>query len=105
MTGPRLQVKSVIFFCKTITQVSGAFNDLWSYDLTTGLWTWLSGDKIVNQAGSYGMAGVPAVENVIASRLSHSMVLDGISIAIFVFGGYASRPIGNQSCAIHYSGF
>jgi hypothetical protein len=31
----------------------GLLNDLWKYDISSGQWTWVSGSKVVNQAGVY----------------------------------------------------
>src|SRR5579872_4974052 len=38
-------------------------NDLWKYDITTNLWTWVSGDSAVTITGVYGTMGVMAVGN------------------------------------------
>ena len=35
-------------------------NDLWRYDLATGMWTWMSGSDMAVQAGIYGTQGIPA---------------------------------------------
>ena len=39
------------------------FNDLWSYNPTTGLWTWVGGSKCPNAAGVYGTQGTAAPTN------------------------------------------
>lgn len=31
----------------------GRLNDLWKYSVATGLWTWVSGSDVINQAGVY----------------------------------------------------
>lgn len=31
----------------------GLLNDLWKYNISSGQWTWVSGSKVVNQAGVY----------------------------------------------------
>jgi N-acetylneuraminic acid mutarotase len=46
----------------------GLLNDLWKYDPTTNLWTWMSGANINNQNGTYGTLGAPAAGNVPGSR-------------------------------------
>ena len=38
----------------------GRLNDLWKYDTSTGLWTWVSGDSTVDNVGVYGTQGVAA---------------------------------------------
>ena len=47
---------------------NGYYNDLWKYNITTGLWTWVSGSKEVNQPGIYGTKGVADVNNVPGAR-------------------------------------
>src|ERR1044071_1490751 len=39
-------------------------NDLWKYNISSNMWTWMSGDSIVNSSGHYGIKGVPSVSNV-----------------------------------------
>jgi len=47
----------------------GNLNDLWRYDPTTNLWTWMSGANINDQNGTYGTLGIVAPGNVPGSRL------------------------------------
>ena len=72
-------------------------NDLWMYNLTSGLWTWLSGRNTANQAGSYGSQGVATVGNEPGSRWQHAMVLDSAGRVVYVLGGdgYAASGSGN----------
>ena len=62
-------------------------NDMWIFNLTTELWTWLAGSKLTNQPGRYGSLRVPATSNMPGSRRSHSMVIEETGRVIFVFGG------------------
>jgi N-acetylneuraminic acid mutarotase len=48
---------------KDKNSTSGRFNDLWSYNPTTGEWTWMTGSDIVNQSGSYGTLGTGNATN------------------------------------------
>ena len=32
-------------------------NDLWRYDIATGMWTWMNGANTVEQVGTYGTPG------------------------------------------------
>jgi hypothetical protein len=34
-------------------------NDLWKYDPLTNQWTWMNGNGVVNDLGSYGIKGIP----------------------------------------------
>jgi putative metal-binding protein/galactose oxidase-like protein len=46
----------------------GWMNDIWKFDLTTNLWTWMHGDDVPYQYGVYGTQGVPAASNKVGSR-------------------------------------
>lgn len=52
------------------TFTSWILNDLWKYMPSTGLWTWISGDSVGNQAGVYGTKGIPSSVTVPAVRTS-----------------------------------
>lgn len=45
------------------------FNDLWRYEIATGLWTWVSGDNTPNQNGVYGTMTVAAPANKPGARM------------------------------------
>ncbi len=38
-------------------------NDLWKYDISNNMWTWISGANTANQPGVYGTQGVPSALN------------------------------------------
>jgi hypothetical protein len=38
------------------------FNDLWVFNITTNVWTWVSGNNTVNVHGKYGTKGFPIVD-------------------------------------------
>jgi N-acetylneuraminic acid mutarotase len=61
-------------------------NDLWSYNPTTGLWTWISGSATPNAAGMYGTQGAAAAGNVPGARMAGSAWLDA-SGNVWLFGG------------------
>ena len=46
----------------------GWLNDLWKFDLTTNLWTWMHGDDAPYQYGNYGTRELPAPTNKEGSR-------------------------------------
>jgi hypothetical protein len=62
------------------------FNDLWSYNPTTGLWTWVGGSNTPNAPGVYGTQGTAAAGNVPGARMGGSSWLDG-SGNVWLFGG------------------
>lgn len=46
----------------------GLLNDLWKYNPTTKIWTWVNGSKVVNQSGVYGTLGSGASNNTPGAR-------------------------------------
>jgi N-acetylneuraminic acid mutarotase len=48
----------------------GAFNDLWSFDISTNNWTWLKGSNTVNPAANFGTIGVSSSTNVPAAKVN-----------------------------------
>jgi N-acetylneuraminic acid mutarotase len=62
------------------------FNDLWKFDPTTNLWTWVSGSSTGNQLGVYGSQGIPAATNVPGAR-SGSVSWTDSSGDFWLFGG------------------
>ena len=48
----------------------GRLNDLWKFDISTQLWTWVVGSNTVDQPGVYGTKGVPSPTNVPGARSS-----------------------------------
>jgi Galactose oxidase, central domain len=69
------------------------FDDLWSYNPTTALWTWVSGSSTPNAAGVYGTQGTAAAGNLPAARMGGSEWLDA-SGNVWLFGGLGLSPGG-----------
>ncbi len=46
----------------------GSWNDMWEYNVSTGIWTWVSGTNLVGNAGTYGSVGLGSVNNVPPAR-------------------------------------
>jgi Kelch motif/Galactose oxidase, central domain len=69
------------------------FNDLWSYNPTTGLWTWVDGSNMPNAAGVYGTQGSAAAANVPGARMGGSAWLDS-SGNVWLFGGLGLGTTG-----------
>jgi N-acetylneuraminic acid mutarotase len=63
-------------------------NDVWMYNLGTGLWTWVSGANtdVTTPPGVYGTQGVAAPGNVPAARGQAAAWIDA-SGHIWIFGG------------------
>lgn len=75
--------------------VSELFNDLWSYDPTTKLWTWVSGASSPNAAGSYGTEGTAATTNVPGSRTAAMGWVDSAG-NLWLMGGSGTDQGGSS---------
>jgi N-acetylneuraminic acid mutarotase len=77
--------------------IGGLLNDLWSYDIATNQWTWVSGSNTPNAAGTYGAQGVAAVGNVPGARLAPvSWRDDSGHLLLFGGNGIDSSGSGND---------
>jgi hypothetical protein len=65
----------------------GDLNDLWEYNLGSGVWTWISGSPSTVAAGSYGTKGVAATGNTPGAREQAAGWLDS-SGNFWLFGGF-----------------
>jgi len=68
----------------------GYLNDLWKYEPSSGLWTWVSGSNVINQTGVYGTKGVPDPNNIPGARIGAISWIDS-SGNLWLFGGNESR--------------
>lgn len=64
----------------------GFLNDLWKYDPSTFVWTWLSGSSEESRPGDYGTQGAVALTNVPGARNS-GLIWVG-SEGVWLFGGH-----------------
>ncbi|MGB0431625.1 MAG: choice-of-anchor D domain-containing protein, partial [Bacteroidia bacterium] len=63
----------------------GRLNDLWKWD--GSVWTWVSGNDVINTKSVHGTTGVAASSNIIGATESPSSWLDANG-DFWVFGGY-----------------
>jgi hypothetical protein len=63
----------------------GFLNDLWMYD--GGNWTWISGNSLADEQGSYGEKGAPLPTNVPGARYSATGWRDNDG-NLWMFGGF-----------------
>lgn len=64
----------------------GNLNDLWEYNTTTNLWTWLKGSKTLGSVPVTGTQGMGAAANTPGARKNGaSWLLNG---KLYLFGGY-----------------
>jgi hypothetical protein len=64
-----------------------ALNDLWKFSVSTGQWTRISGSAGKNMPGVYGLAGVPAADNIPSGRSSAVSWVDSAG-TLWLFGGH-----------------
>jgi len=72
---------------------SGDLNDLWKYNIASGLWTWVSGSNSLNQNGNYGVLNTAATTNVPGTRDSAVSWIDS-SGNLWLFGGFGNDSVG-----------
>ncbi len=65
----------------------GSLNDLWKYSSSTNEWTWISGNKTIDQQAVYGIPGIPAPTNKPGARYISSAWMDPGG-DLWMFGGY-----------------
>lgn len=84
--------------------IVGKLNDLWKYNLSTNEWTWVSGNKTVNQSGVYGTQGLPNAINKPGGRYRSSSWID-VGGDLWLFGGYGNDAVnsGNLNDLWKYS--
>ena len=66
---------------------SGLLGDLWRYNISTNMWTWMSGSNLAYAAGSYGTLGVAAATNQPPSRCECSASWVDATGNLWMFGG------------------
>lgn len=71
-------------------ELSNLLNDLWHYDISTNLWTWVSGANHSADPGSYGTRGTPHSNNRPPMR-TRGAIWSGPEQTIWVFGGFHPR--------------
>lgn len=75
------------------TSATGYLNDLWKYDLSSNMWTWIAGTSTIQSQGVYGTIGVPSSTNYPGARQNANGWVDN-SGNLWLFGGqgFASGP-------------
>lgn len=71
-------------------------NDLWKYTVSTGLWTWVSGDNITTQPGKYNTKGVAAPTNKPGAKIEAMGWIDPQG-HLWLMGGTTSSRSLNYS--------
>jgi N-acetylneuraminic acid mutarotase len=76
------------------TGANGNLNDLWQFNPTNNLWTWMSGSSTVNSPGVYGTLGVASASNVPGARANAVSWTDS-SGNLWLFGGCENDSSGD----------
>ena len=72
---------------------SGAYNDMWRFNIATNNWTWMKGSNTVNQPAVYGTINVPDPANVPSARWSFGRWKDSNG-DLYLFGGTNGLQVG-----------
>jgi N-acetylneuraminic acid mutarotase len=75
------------------TGATGLLNDFWKY--SNGEWSWISGPKVINQNGVYGIQGMLAPGNIPGARLVASGWVDANG-NFWLFGGNGFPAAGTE---------
>jgi len=67
--------------------ISGLYNDLWKYDISTNMWTWMKGANFTGSAGLYGIQGVPNIANNPKSRGENAAAWTDNAGDLWLYGG------------------
>ena len=71
----------------------GELADLWMFDPTTSLWTWMGGASTAQALGSYGSVGLPASTNAPGARAFSTTWRDAGG-NLWMFGGFGLDAYG-----------
>ena len=79
----------------TINLTTGYLSDLWKFDVTTSMWTWISGNSVPNSLGNYGTKGTASSLNNPGGRHA-SVAWKDNSGNFWLFGGFG-KPSTNTN--------
>ena len=66
-----------------------AYGDLWKYDPMINEWTWVKGNGVPGNLGSYGLQGVSSPSNQPPAREHGVLTWTDLSNNLWMFGGYS----------------
>lgn len=87
-------VGNLLYLFGGSTPNTNYLSDLWSYNTTTGQWTWLKGPSITNVNGTYGTQGIPGATNNPGARYESTTWVDGNG-NLWLFGGLGAPASGS----------
>ncbi len=68
-------------------------NDIWKFNPSSGMWTWIKGEDVINAPGHYGVRGVSDPANTPGARYAVAKWVDKAG-NLWVFGGTAIVSAG-----------
>ena len=74
---------------------AGFLNDMWKYDIVSGLWTWMSGSKVADEFGVYGTQGTSSASNSPGARYGAIIWTDNNG-KVFMMGGRGNGSIAES---------
>lgn len=92
----------ILFITYQKNNFSAYFNDVWSYNINTQEWTWVSGDPNGNNEGFYGEKLVSSSDNLPPSRSGSISWYDDKNKILYLYGGYYKDNDGNE-CMLYNS--
>jgi len=79
----------------TVSESQAELNDLWKYNISTNMWTWVSGSNAANASGTYGTKGVSSASNTPGAR-EYAVTWTNGSDNLFLFGGSGLAVAGED---------
>jgi N-acetylneuraminic acid mutarotase len=73
----------------------GFLNTLWKYNTINNTWTWIKGDKVIDQQGVYGSKGNEHTNNKPGARYGSSTWIDGNG-NLWLYGGFGIDANNNS---------
>lgn len=75
----------------------GYSNDLWKFDITTGIWTWMNGPMhVMDQNGEWGTQGVPSPNNYPSARTFGPNCWTDNNGDLWLYGGFGFDAFNAQ---------
>lgn len=72
-------------------------NDLWEYNISTNLWTWIGGENTSNSSGVYGALNVASISNSPPARMSYTKWKKGTKIYLFAGGRFNNSDLDGRN--------
>jgi N-acetylneuraminic acid mutarotase len=85
-----------------VTTSSGELNDVWMFDPSANLWTWVGGTLTLNGAGTYGTQGTGSSNNLPPARQWGATFTDE-SGNFWLFGGTQTSYVNNTATVTPFS--